>query len=136
MDRVEARKRTMAQFFSAVEPLHSAYQDSHLSYAAIREHPEFAIAKARLRLAVRPQVGLPKSFRSEKVIAGWYPLTKLGRSAKQLLDEITSGEVDLPEGRARFLHKPKGDFEAQFTPFHEEGFSCAEPSKCLGSRRR
>ncbi|MGV1793870.1 hypothetical protein [Rhizobium sp. A37_96] len=109
------------QFLKFADTLGAAVVEAAiLSFVAVRRDDQFFLIEGQLILGNIEQV--PKaSFQSPNVRAGQYRLSDLGKSVAQLLWEVDTGSLKLPEGEILLQSYEGGGYHWSFDPSHALG---------------
>jgi hypothetical protein len=104
-------------FLDAISPWESGYQNNSFAYVAVRRAEGFVIAQGMLWL--HPSVSqIPfTTFESENVRAGHFKLSEVGKTFRDMIQDLGGGKVSTPQGQLLFPLVPPGH-KASFTPLH------------------
>lgn len=117
-------QKNLDDFFEVIAPYQSAYQHIGFSYLAIKFGEPFQIIRGRVFMNVSPPKVQPQHFRSPHVRAGHYTLKELGfDDVRDLLNQLTNGVLNTPDGPLHFMASGGGRHAAAFTPFHPDGLA-------------
>jgi hypothetical protein len=108
-------------FLKAIEPIKDAYQDDTFGYLALKTAAGFVMIQGTLFLNVAPRIVPCDCFESQNIRAAHHHLSKLHLSREQLIEQICSGHLKLPEGELLFPPNDGGSHGSMYQPFHAAG---------------
>jgi hypothetical protein len=104
-------------FVRTVSPWEEGYTNSSFTYLAVKRQGVFVVVHGAIWLNAQQLKAPLVQFATANIRAGHYRLQALGKTFRELMEEIGQGVVHTPDGELRFL--PEGDHHsASFTPLH------------------
>lgn len=87
----EHDRKSLDEFFKAIEPNIAAYSHASFSYLALRKRETFELTEGRLLLHVMPAPVPSEFFQSENVRAGSFRLNEMELSPKGVIESLLAG---------------------------------------------
>jgi hypothetical protein len=111
------------RFFQTISPWEAAYENNiGLSYFAIRKENVLNLIQCRLFLNTYPPNITLTKFESRQVLAGYFPLSKIGMDHHDLISQLSSnGRIKTPVGELVLPVEAEHRLTSKFVPFHQEG---------------
>lgn len=111
--------KNIQDFYQAISPWESGYQNNSFTYVAVQRNSSFVIVQGALWLNASPRKTPLNSFSSENVRAGHFQLSDLGMTFRDVVSELGKGSITTPQGNFLFTPKKATDHHgAYFTPLH------------------
>jgi len=104
-------------FYDAISPWESGYQNNSFAYVAVRRFNEFVLAQGILWLHPSPSQIPFMTFESENVRGGHFKLSEVDKTFRDLIKDLGNGRIDTPHGQLLFPFALPGH-KASFTPLH------------------
>jgi hypothetical protein len=111
----------ITDFFAGIAPWEVAYKYAGLSYFAIKYEGIFVLSQARLFLRSTPTTIPVTHFQSSNIRAGYYALTELDGTPREVVERILSGKLPTPHGELSFPPEENGHHSTYYSPLHHEG---------------
>jgi hypothetical protein len=106
-------------FYGAIAPWQSGYQHNSFAYVARKESSgNMAIGQAMLWLNSTPSKITFNTFETENVCAGHFRLADVGKSFRELIQDLGTGTITTPDNRKLFFEPVPGEHGASFSPLH------------------
>jgi len=123
MNLPEHERKTLDEFFIAIEPILPGYKKhASFSYLAIKHGDVFVLSQGRLHLQGVPLPVPPRYFESQNVRAGNFKLIELGNPPKDLIETLLSGKLPTPHDvELNFPVEQNRSYSVYFNPFHTDG---------------
>jgi hypothetical protein len=105
------------EFYEAIARWQSGYENNSFTYVAVRRAGGFVIVQGAIWLNASESKTPFRTFDSDNLRAGHYKLSEMGKTFRDLVDDIGGGVLTTPQGEFSFppefpAHK------ASFTPLH------------------
>lgn len=107
----------LRNFFDAIEPWESGYQNNSFTYVAVRRVNGFVLAQGMLWLHSSSSQIPFTTFESENVRAGHFKLSEASKTFRDMIRDLANGEISTPQGQLFFPPVSPGH-KASFTPLH------------------
>jgi hypothetical protein len=107
-------RKALDGFWTAIDPRVPGYQHASLSYLAVRQGPDFALAQGRLHLVGKPSKACFGHFETQNVRAGHYRLAELKQAPKDIITALLSGKLQTPRGDLVFPKNHSELYSAHF----------------------
>jgi hypothetical protein len=104
-------------FYQAISPWDSGYQNNSFTYVAIARDSSFVIVQGALWLNASHSKTPFNTFESENVRAGHFKLSDLGKAFRDVVSDLGKGSITTPQGSFLFPHQTT-NHKASFTPLH------------------
>lgn len=117
----EHNAKYITDFFAGIAPWEVAYKYAGFSYFAIKHEDVFMLTQARLFLRTAPSTIPVTHFQSSNIRAGYYTLTELDGTPREVVERILGGELPTPHGKLSFPSERNGDYSTYYSPLHHEG---------------
>lgn len=120
----EIYKEAIERFWADIAPWEQAYIHTGLSFVAVRLDGQLHMIHGRLFLRPSPLSVQSKSFESTSIAAGYFPLSELGLTPRELVDRIMASEsINTPLGPLLLPIGTDAKPSAHLLPYHPEGVS-------------
>lgn len=120
----DLNKETIERFWADIAPWEAAYAHPGLSFFAVRREGQLHLLHGRLFLHTAPPTIARKHFETINIVAGYFPLSELGLTHRDLVDKLMSSvPVGTPVGDLLLPLDTAGSLSTHFTPFHPEGIN-------------
>jgi hypothetical protein len=114
--------KNIESFWHSIEGLSEAYtENSSFSYFAVRDNDRFILTSARILLTANRSQFSREPFASRHMRAGNLSLRSLSITPKELMAQLMSGSVQLPDLKLAFPPQREDEYSTYFVPLHEEG---------------
>ncbi|NLS70461.1 hypothetical protein E3H11_16320 [Bradyrhizobium brasilense] len=108
---------SVSNFFNAIEPWESGYQNNTFTYVAVRRGERFLLVQGSLWLNTSTSPIPLKTFESENVRAGHFKISDVGKTFREMIEDLGDSEIQTPQGPILFPSMMSYQ-EASFTPLH------------------
>lgn len=120
----DIHKEAIQRFWADIAPWEEAYIHTGLSFVAVRLDGQLHMIHGRLFLRPLPLSVQSKSFESISVAAGYFPLSELGLTPRELVDRVMASEsINTPLGPLLLPIGTDAKPSAHLLPYHPEGIS-------------
>jgi hypothetical protein len=109
-------KASLARFLETISPWQHLYEYKIFSFVAIRSDNHYEILQGRMSASRQwiSTVNLPRSYKTEKVIAGQIELNSLGLTIEDFLNKMCNGSLLLEDAELHFPTDTDGRISMHF----------------------
>jgi Holliday junction resolvase len=131
-------RKSLNEFFSAIQPNLAGYKHSSFSYLALRKGDGFELAQGRLLLHGTQMMSPSKYFESESIKAEFYRIDEVKLTLGEFIESLLTGKFQTPHGEIRFPPDQGGSYSIYFNPFFSNGTpnQYRQMQLCLRGNRR